>query len=232
MTTGDFNDYDGFARDYAQMNETNPYNALYERPAIFALAGEVSGLRVLDAGCGPGMQAAELVARGATVTGLDLSDDLLAIARSRSSATFLRHDLAEPLPFPDASFDLVMSSLVMHYLEDWVPTLRAFRDVLVPGGRVVFSTHHPFMDMRVSGSDDYFGSYQYDDAWRCGDHVMRMRFWHRPLRAMLAAIEDAGLALARMVEPEPDPAMAESAPGDFSRLSRKPQFLLFELVRP
>lgn len=225
------NDYDGFAKDYAHNNESNPYNALYERPAILALAGAVDGLRVLDAGCGPGMQAAELVARGAAVTGVDLSEDLLAIARTRAAGTFLRHDLTEPLPFPDDSFDLVVSSLVMHYLEDWAPTLREFRRVLVPGGRVVFSTHHPVMDLRVAGTDDYLGTYQWEEEWPRGGRVMRMRFWHRPLRAMFAAFDQAGFAVSRFVEPDPDPAMAESAPGHFANLSRRAQFLLFELVR-
>jgi SAM-dependent methyltransferase len=112
------NDYDGFARDYARNAETNPYNALYERPAILALAGEVAGLRVLDAGCGPGVQAAQLAARGATVTGVDLSADLLAIARTRSDATFLQHDLTERMPFADAEFDVATAIEVLEHVPD------------------------------------------------------------------------------------------------------------------
>jgi hypothetical protein len=56
--------------------------------------------------------------------------------------------------------------------------------VLVPGGRLVFSTHHPFMDMRINGSDDYFGTYTYTEDWVRDGRTMRMRFWHRPLRAV------------------------------------------------
>jgi 2-polyprenyl-3-methyl-5-hydroxy-6-metoxy-1,4-benzoquinol methylase len=78
-----YNDYDSFAREYARHNASNPYNALYERPAIMALAGDVGGLRVLDAGCGVGLHAEELVRRGAAVTGIDLSADMLAVARDR-----------------------------------------------------------------------------------------------------------------------------------------------------
>jgi SAM-dependent methyltransferase len=226
-----FNDYDGFARSYASNNESNVFNALYERPAILGLAGDVRGRRVLDAGCGPGMQAAALAEQGADVTGIDLSEELLAIARTRSAATFLRHDLTRPLPFADGAFDLVLSSLVMHYLEDWVPTLSEFHRVLGPGGRFVFSTHHPFMDMRISGNDDYFGTYQYVDEWPRDGRVMRMRFWHRPLRAMLTAFERGGFAMTRMVEPEPAPELAEASPKDFDHLRRNAQFLLFDLVR-
>jgi SAM-dependent methyltransferase len=58
-------------------------------------------------------------------------------------------------------FDLMLSSLVIHYLADWEPTLREFHRVLAPRGRLVLSTHHPFMYMRISGSDDYLGTYPF-----------------------------------------------------------------------
>jgi ubiquinone/menaquinone biosynthesis C-methylase UbiE len=136
-----YNDYDEFARAYARRNETSPFNVFYERPAILALAGEVRGLRVLDAGCGSGAHAAELIERGATVTGADLSGDLLTVARERLGPAVPLHraDLSQPLPFPDDAFDLVLSSLVLHYLPEWEPTLREFHRVLRPArpGRVV-----------------------------------------------------------------------------------------------
>jgi SAM-dependent methyltransferase len=227
-----YNDYDGFARAYARNSETNPVNALYERPAIISVAGDVRGLRALDAGCGPGVQAAELIKRGATVTGVDLSEDLLDIARERlGPAVPLRQaDLSQPLAFPDNAFDLVLSSLVMHYLEEWEPTLREFHRVLVPHGRLVMSTHHPFMDMRVSGSDDYFGTYRWTEDWARDGRTMSMRFWHRPLRAMLAAFKATGFAVDDIVEPEPEPEMADDAPGAYHHLTRNAQFIFFSLT--
>ncbi|WP_167490769.1 hypothetical protein [Nocardia terpenica] len=56
-----YNNYDEFAYGYASDNEKTPFNTLYERPAILALAGDVRGRRVLDAGCGAGGRAAELI---------------------------------------------------------------------------------------------------------------------------------------------------------------------------
>jgi ubiquinone/menaquinone biosynthesis C-methylase UbiE len=226
------NDYEGFARAYAQNTESNPINALYERPAIMALAGDVRGLRVLDAGCGPGIQAAELVGHGASVTGVDLSEGLLSIARERlgPQVSLHRADLSQPLPFPDDAFDLVVSSLVMHYLAEWEPTLREFRRVLVPRGRLVLSTHHPLMDMRVSGSDDYFGTYTWTEDWIRDGKTMSMRFWHRPLRAMLSAFDTSGFTVEAITEPEPLPEMAVSAPDFYEHLSHKAQFLFFSLA--
>jgi len=228
-----YNDYETFAADYARSNETSPFNALYERPAIIALAGDVRDLRVLDAGCGAGAHAAELAARGALVTGLDLSTGLIRIARERLGPDVALHvgDLSNPLPFGNGAFDLVLSSLVMHYIADWGPTLREFHRVLGPGGRLVFSTHHPFMDLRVSGSDDYLGTYQYTDAWERAGRTMTMRFWHRPLRAMLAAVRGAGFRVDEITEPDPAPELAAADPVTFAHLSRRAQFLFFSLTR-
>src|SRR6476660_5199337 len=65
--------YDDFAEAYARENESNLFNAHYERPAMLDLAGDVSGRRVLDVGCGAGALAQALRDRGALVTGLDAS---------------------------------------------------------------------------------------------------------------------------------------------------------------
>ncbi|MFC4857249.1 class I SAM-dependent methyltransferase [Actinophytocola glycyrrhizae] len=226
------NDYDGFAQAYARNNESSPFNARYERPAIMALAGDVRALRVLDAGCGSGMHAAELIKRGAIVTGADLSVGLLDTARTRLGPEVPLHqtDLGQPLDFADGVFDLVMCSLVMHYLEDWDRTLGEFHRVLVPGGRLVMSTHHPFMDMRISGSDDYFGTYAFTEDWVRDGRTMRMRFWHRPLRAMLASFARSGFAVDEIRAPEPRPEMADEAPDDYRHLVHKAQFILFSLT--
>src|SRR5580658_6698399 len=77
------NDYDGFAEVYSAENEVNLFNAYYERPATLALAGDVAGRRILDAGCGSGPLFAALRDRGAIVTGFDSSTGMLEQARQR-----------------------------------------------------------------------------------------------------------------------------------------------------
>lgn len=161
------NAYDVFAAAYAQDNESNAWNAYYERPAVLALLGDVSGRRVLDAGCGAGAHARALIERRADVTGIDSSAGMLEIAKDRldGGALLRRADLRDPLPFEDSSFDAVLASLVMHYIPDWEPTLREFNRVLAPGGRLVLSTHHPFMDHALSGATNYFATYEFSEEW-------------------------------------------------------------------
>src|SRR5690349_15473973 len=76
-------DYDEFAAAYSASNETNLFNAWYARPEMVRLAGDVAGLDVLDAGCGSGPLMQDLRARGATVSGFDLSAAMVELARRR-----------------------------------------------------------------------------------------------------------------------------------------------------
>jgi SAM-dependent methyltransferase len=226
------NDYDAFAAGYTADNDGNATNAYYERPASLALLGDVDGQAVLDAGCGAGSHAAELIRRGATVTGLDKSAGLLAIARQRLGTSVSLHegDLSGPLPFPSGSFDAILASLVMHYLEDWGPTLTEFRRVLVPGGRLVISTHHPFMDHPLSGRPNYFATYDFTEEWTRGGQTVLMRFWHRPLHTMTDAFSAASFALDVVSEPQPHPAAESLFPTVYADLRTNPRFLFFRLI--
>src|SRR5438270_9311114 len=91
--------YDQFAEAYAADNEANATNALYERPAMLALIGVLSGKRVLDAGCGAGALAAAMLERGANITGLEISEGMANLARRRLGphASVYVADLAQPL---------------------------------------------------------------------------------------------------------------------------------------
>jgi 2-polyprenyl-3-methyl-5-hydroxy-6-metoxy-1,4-benzoquinol methylase len=73
--------YQELADHYAAGLETKPHNAYYDRPAMIAMWPELSGRRVLDAGCGPGLYAELLLKRGAQVTAMDASDRMVVIRR-------------------------------------------------------------------------------------------------------------------------------------------------------
>uniref|UniRef100_UPI0013A57A5B class I SAM-dependent methyltransferase n=1 Tax=Pseudomonas aeruginosa TaxID=287 RepID=UPI0013A57A5B len=121
---------------------------------LLELLGDIAGSRVLDAGCGSGLYAEELLRRGAEVIALDKSAQLLDIARARlgEQVQWVRHDLTEPLHWlPDRSVDHVLMALVIHSLEDPVPALREIHRVLRDTGSVVLSTHHPASDWHRLG---------------------------------------------------------------------------------
>ncbi|MEU3664220.1 class I SAM-dependent methyltransferase [Streptomyces sp. NPDC032940] len=227
---GPENDYDDFAEAYAAENENNLVNAYYERPAVLALAGDVAGRRILDAGCGTGPLSAALGERGAVVTGIDVSARMLALARRRLGDSVELHvaDLRERLPFGDGVFDDVVASLVLHYLEDWGPALAELRRVLRPGGRLIASVDHPFVAYTIrEPRPDYFASGSYAFRWAFDGRTVPMRLWRKPLHAMTDAFAAAGFRLSVVGEPRPDPAARALFPDDFDDLSTRPCFLFF-----
>ncbi|MFS4092242.1 class I SAM-dependent methyltransferase [Streptomyces sp. AF1A] len=229
------NDYDGFAEEYAAETENNLVNAYYARPAMLALAGNVAGRRILDAGCGSGSLSAALRDRGAVVTGIDVSAGMLALARRRLGDVVALHlaDLRDPLPFDDGAFDDVVASLVLHYLEDWGPALAEIRRVLRPGGRLIASVDHPIVAYTIRDPrPDYFATTSYAFHWTFNGRSVPMRFWRRPLHAMVDAFTSAGYRLSAISEPQPDPAARELFPDGFHDLSTKPNFLFFVVEAP
>ncbi|WBB63626.1 class I SAM-dependent methyltransferase [Streptomyces sp. WMMC500] len=224
------NDYDAFAEAYAAENENSLVNAYYERPAMLNLAGDVAGRRILDAGCGSGPLSAALRDRGAVVTGIDASAGMLALAARRlgDGADLHLADLRDRLPFADGAFDDVVASLVLHYLEDWGPTLAEIRRVLRPGGRLIASVDHPFMAYTIrEPRPDYFATTSYSFDWSFGGQTAPMTFWRKPLHAMTDAFTAAGFRLSVLSEPQPDPAARELFPEGFDDLATKTCFLFF-----
>ena len=156
------------------------------------------------------------VNNGAKVTAFDLSPAMLDIAWQRigDRAELLVADLGEPLYFAgDRSFDIVVASLVLHYIADWSRVLSEFARILTPGGRVVFSTHHPAMDWQLYAKDDYFALRQITETWSKGAGEFEVTFWRRPLTSMCQSISAAGFVIAQLVEPLPSPELAGRDPG-------------------
>ncbi|WP_415853512.1 class I SAM-dependent methyltransferase [Sinomonas sp. G460-2] len=199
--------YDSFAESYSAENESSLLNAYYERPAMIRLAGNVDGRRILDAGCGSGPLAAALIAKGAVVTGFDSSPTMIELARQRlgGSADLRVADLSHPLPFADGSFDDVVSSLVLHYLEDWSAPLAELRRVLRPGGRLILSVNHPITYKLMVPGADYFAVTEYSDEFVFNGQTAKLTFWHRPLHAMTDTFAEAGFRVKVISEPPASP---------------------------
>jgi ubiquinone biosynthesis O-methyltransferase len=112
-----------------------------ERALVLELAGELSGRRALDIGCGDGALALDLAKRGAAVAGIDASAAMIEAAKARAQrqhadAAF-QVARAENLPFPSAQFDLVTAITILCFVDDAGPVFQEIARVLRPGGRLV-----------------------------------------------------------------------------------------------
>ena len=127
-------DFDTIARDYDRMNRmmTAGLDRRWRISAVQGLHG-----KVLDVACGTGDMAVELMKQGCSVTGVDISEEMLAIAKGKvPSATCLVAD-AEHLPFEDESFDAVTCAFGVRNFVHLEQGIREMLRVLKPGGRMV-----------------------------------------------------------------------------------------------
>ncbi|MEZ4648010.1 MAG: methyltransferase domain-containing protein [Candidatus Eisenbacteria bacterium] len=124
-------------------------------PRVADAASVSSGDRVLDVACGTGALAREMLGRvnpNGTVTGLDPAPGMLAVARERSAAIEWHQGVAESLPFPDASFDAVVSQFGMMFFPDRAAAIREMLRVLTPGGRLAVAVWDSLENTPLYGS--------------------------------------------------------------------------------
>lgn len=223
--------YDDWSEAYATANAEGFFNAWYEKPAMLRLLGDVTGQRILDAGCGSGPTSLALVEGGADVTGFDISAAMIEIARRSLPKTDLRvHDLAQPLPWEENTFDIVVASLVLHYLRDWSTPLAEVHRVLVKGGRLLVSVNHPGAFPIVHPDLKYFGITEYTEDYEFAGTSVDLTFFHRPLSAMAESFAEAGFRIVGIHEPPAHPdTPAELLPPGLNPGGQFMGFLFFDL---
>ena len=220
--------YDSFADEYLSHASGGFYNAHYDRPACLDLLGDVESKRVLDAACGPGLYAEELVRRGADVVGFDQSPRMVALARERvPRAAFRVHDLNDPLGWAeDASFDLALCALAFEHVDDRVAALKELRRVVKHEGALVVSRPHPTAEWLKHGGS-YFDTRAIEETWSPG---WRLRYWLAPLERTVQECYEAGFVIERLVEPRPTGAAEKIDPEEYRRLQTTPGFLALRLI--
>jgi malonyl-CoA O-methyltransferase len=195
--------YDRWAEVYD--GEDNPL-ILLEEMHLGQLLGDVSGLAVLDLGCGTGRHALRLAAQGAFVTAVDFSKAMLDRASRKSGAekiAFLCHDLAEPLPVQLASFDRLLSCLMMEHVANLGALFMEMRRLCKPDGASIVSVMHPAMGLR--GVQPRF----IDPA--TGGRLSPRSYPHQIADYIMAAIS-AGWSIDHISEHSVDAALAARSP--------------------
>jgi SAM-dependent methyltransferase len=213
-----------------------------EWPSLRALLPDLTGRNVLDLGCGFGWFCRWAREAGAgQVLGIDVSANMLARARAMTAddaITYAEADM-EHLELPGAAFDLVFSSLALHYIVDLDRLMAQVHGALVPGGRLVFSAEHPIFtaprDVAWSTDDAGRKTWPVD---RYLEEGPRERDWltkgvvkqHRTIGTYLNLLIRLGFTIAHVEEWGPSAAQIEARP-ELAIERERPMFLLVAAQR-
>lgn len=234
------NKYDDerFFQKYSQMSRSqNGLDGAGEWETLRKLLPDFTGKRVLDLGCGYGWHCIYAMEQGAaSAVGIDISHKMLRVAREKTvfSQVDYRCMPIEEIDFPTGSFDVVISSLALHYLQSFEEIAKKVNACLTAGGSFVFSVEHPIFT--AYGSQDWFydesgnilhfpvDNYFYEgerSAVFLGEEV---RKYHKTLTTYLNGLLTNGFSLEHVVEPQP-PARMLSLEG-MSDEMRRPMMLI------
>lgn len=225
-----------FFQKYSKMQRSvEGLSGAGEWPALKKLLPDFSKKRVLDLGCGFGWHCKYAADQGAAqVLGIDLSKRMLKQARIRHTApniSYLQMAL-EDYTYPENSFDVVLSSLALHYVFSFSDICSKVAQCLTPGGIFVFSVEHPIFT--AYGNQDWM--YDADGSILCWpvDRYFsegkreavflgeRMIKYHRTLTTYLNTLLQTGFSIESVVEPMPSDEMLPHMPDEL----RRPMMLL------
>ncbi len=236
-------DNESFFQRYAEMPRSKDgLSAAGEWQQLKALFPPVKGLRVLDLGCGYGWHCGFAAQQGAAqVLGLDISGKMLAEAQRRNGCPSITYRLCGicEYEYPEEAWDLVVSNLALHYIEDLDQVFAQVWQTLAPGGRFLFNIEHPVFTAGVGQDwvyspdgrplywpvDGYFSPGE-----RCtsflGCQVVKQ---HHTLTQILMGLLNTGFILEAVEEAQPPQEMLDQ-PGMADEL-RRPMMLLVKAVK-
>ncbi|HIY64629.1 MAG TPA: class I SAM-dependent methyltransferase [Candidatus Mediterraneibacter stercoripullorum] len=231
-------DNETFFDAYAQMSRSRDGLAgAGEWRQFRDLFPDMSGMRVLDLGCGYGWHCKYAAERGAaSVLGIDLSEKMIARAREINGDERITYRICglEEYEYPEEEYDCVVSNLALHYIEDLDTVYQKICRTLKPGGIFLLNIEHPVFTAGVNEDwiYDKDGNPEYwpvDDYYYPGERSTlflgeRVRKYHHTLTQILMGLRNAGFALEAVEEAMPDESMLD-IPGMKDEM-RRPMMLL------
>jgi SAM-dependent methyltransferase len=197
----------GYAEWSTTYDGPNPMVAIEELTVLPILQRNITpgtSVCALDAGCGTGRHAAFLHRLGCDTYGVDQSEPMLNIARTKVPDAHFELGTLEELPFPDAHFDLAVCSLALCHLSDPTEAVAELARVLRPGGVLVISDPHPMGG--IVGGQAFYGGFV------PGQPLPWVRNHRHQTSTWIAAFRRAGVVVEECHEPPFDAGSIAAAP--------------------
>lgn len=220
MKENKYNNQEFFSK-YAQMERSKSgLEAAGEWSELQKILPNFQDKKVLDLGCGYGWHCKYAVDNGAAyVLGTDISSKMLERAAGKNSDEKIDYQCKamEDLCLEPASFDVVLSSLALHYIEDLLGLFSNVYMCLTTGGQFVFSVEHPLFTASglqdwiydAKGKKEYFpvDNYFYEGKRKVSFLGEEVTKYHRTLTTYLNTLLQLGFELQHVIEPQPPEQM-------------------------
>ncbi|MDF2537331.1 MAG: Ubiquinone/menaquinone biosynthesis methyltransferase [Herbinix sp.] len=217
-------------------------NDVVEKPALFSLIPDLHDKSVLDIGCGYGENCVQFLELGATmVTGLDISAKMLEIAKNENSCPnilYINKSMTDLNEITE-KFDVVLSSLAVHYIEDFDKLVKDIYNLLNQGGYFIFSQEHPLTTALLT--QDYWTrnsenerihynltTYALEGERKVTWIVDGVIKYHRTISSIINSLSSSGFIIEQMLEPIPSTDIMKQYPS-YKKYIHKPDFLLIKV---
>lgn len=224
-------------------NQVNANN-LFEIPALFSMMPNLKDKTILDLGCGFGEHCKGFVESGAKkVIGIDISEKMLEIAKQEnadSKITYINMPMENIFELTE-KFDIVISSLAFHYVEDFAGVVKNVYNLLNENGTFIFSQENPLCTCHSGGqrwTKDENGNKLYLNLSNYGIEGERESTWfvddvkkyHRTFSSIVNTLIEVGFSINKMIEPLPTEEILSQYPA-YKDLFHKPDFLLVKCTK-
>jgi ubiquinone/menaquinone biosynthesis C-methylase UbiE len=210
-------------------------------PLISQLTGDAAGKRVLDAGCGNGCWSRRLARRAKSVVGIDSSAALIKIAQTKDNPDNVRYevrDLTGELGLEEGSFDLILSSMVLHYIPSIESAVSQLSRLLADSGEIVICVQHPmyqyhYRAQALAGKHSpvfphtvsYFEHAPITQVTLFGK--MEVPTFNRTIEDYVTTFTRHGLVLTELREPQFSEALLEAMPR-YREVSEVPRVIVIK----
>lgn len=231
-----------FFKGYSSLRESGvTYNDFVEQPAIKSLISNLSGKTILDLGCGTGQFSKYCIENGASkVLGIDISRNMIEQANKENQHKEIDYICTpiEDFELQNKKFDIIISSLAIHYIEDYSALVKKVSGLLDKSGEFIFSTEHPIVTARKvmknwvkdkEGNRLHWAFDNYQEEGKREQHwyIDGVIKYHRTISTLLNTLINHRFVIEKVIEPQSIPTGLEQMPKLINE-KRRPSFIVIK----
>ena len=209
------------------------FNKYVEIPGVKRILKDIKRKKILDIGCASGTHSEILHKKGAIVTGMDISKEMIDLAKSRLPTLNFKVGNMNHLPFKNNSFDILFYGLCIHYEKNLNSVFKEAHRVLKKSGRLIISTHNPYYTgykkIKINNRTYRIMDNYFDDKKRIMELLnVKLTIYPKTISELFNPIIKNGFKLTEILEPQPIKGSRKYDKNSYNQTIKKPSFMIIE----